>query len=107
MPITYSQIGTLVLVVEDHGDTVNIESTDLFTTKTQVNTGAGANIVAVCPTTKLLDRLLGPLDIEGGDGFNQLIINDQNNNTPYGHGHRNDVYTVRGNKVSRTAAFLG
>jgi hypothetical protein len=92
--LTYSNVQSVTLDMENGNDTVNIESTSAAVT---VNMGSGTDTVNIAPSSQFLDNIQGDVFVNGGSGFDTLNIADQND--PF-----SDTWTISGSSITRTAA---
>lgn len=75
--LSYSAVEQLTLNLGTGSDSVTISAT-ASGAATTVNAGAGGDFLLVPGAAANLDSILGPLTLDGGQGFNSLVLNDAN-----------------------------
>ena len=92
--ITYRGVSELRLNAHDFsGTTINVDGT--AEGLTTINAGGGDDSVTIRPFLGGVDTLAGPVDVNGGSGFNRLRILDQEN--PY-----DDAFSILATSSARS-----
>jgi hypothetical protein len=82
--VNYSSAPQVILNSGSGGNTINVQST-LAGTSVTVNAGSGNDAITIGNPANRLDDIKGPLTINGQDGTNTLIINDQGTTSSRGY----------------------
>ncbi len=78
--LTYAGLEQLTLELGSGRDALTITATQAGT-KTTVNTGSGDDIVSVPGASSSLETVVSPLSLDGGLGFNMLLLDDSADTT--------------------------